>query len=273
MKGKSIKIFLADGSPNGILTAEIMNWTGHVLCSPRSKIAELILRPEMKKTGVYLLTGNDTEGSGATQVYIGESDNVGARLTQHNRDSSKDFWEKTCVITSKDQNITKSHARFLESKLINIVQKSGVVKIINSTAPVYDLLPEADIADMEYFISQIQLILPVLGLDYFREKIQVSNVNDSNQNKNISNEASPIFVLTNKKQNLVAHAQEINGIFIVLKGSIAQPRWLAKRDYNPSTAKKMDQLYESNKIMLDPNTKKGYFKKTLSLLAQVQRHV
>lgn len=30
--GKSIKLFLADGSPGGIITAEIMNWTGHVPC-------------------------------------------------------------------------------------------------------------------------------------------------------------------------------------------------------------------------------------------------
>ena len=36
-QGRSIRLFLVDGAPNGLLTAEIMNWTGHVLTGPRSK--------------------------------------------------------------------------------------------------------------------------------------------------------------------------------------------------------------------------------------------
>lgn len=36
--GRSIRLFLVDGTPNGLLTAEIMNWTGHVLTSPCSKL-------------------------------------------------------------------------------------------------------------------------------------------------------------------------------------------------------------------------------------------
>jgi hypothetical protein len=34
--GKSVRLFLADGTPGGLLTAEIMNWTGHVVAAPRS---------------------------------------------------------------------------------------------------------------------------------------------------------------------------------------------------------------------------------------------
>ncbi len=29
-QGRSLRLFLVDGTPNGLLTAEIMNWTGHV---------------------------------------------------------------------------------------------------------------------------------------------------------------------------------------------------------------------------------------------------
>jgi len=35
--GRSIRLFLVDGTPNGLLTAEITNWTGHVLTGPRSR--------------------------------------------------------------------------------------------------------------------------------------------------------------------------------------------------------------------------------------------
>lgn len=36
--GKSVRMFLADGTPGGLITAEIMNWTGHVIAAPRSDL-------------------------------------------------------------------------------------------------------------------------------------------------------------------------------------------------------------------------------------------
>ncbi len=39
IQGRSLLLFLVDGTPNGLLTAEIMNWTGHVLTGTRSKLA------------------------------------------------------------------------------------------------------------------------------------------------------------------------------------------------------------------------------------------
>ncbi|MGK0404108.1 MAG: hypothetical protein ACJAS0_002502 [Alcanivorax borkumensis] len=36
-QGRSIGLFLVDGTPSGLLTAEIMHWTGHVLTGPCSR--------------------------------------------------------------------------------------------------------------------------------------------------------------------------------------------------------------------------------------------
>jgi len=94
--GRTLKIFLVDGAPNGLLTAEIMNWTGHVLTGPRSRLPELVQRPEAKRTGVYFLVGPDGGSGIGTQVYIGETDDVGQRMKEHNRPEErggKDFWE------------------------------------------------------------------------------------------------------------------------------------------------------------------------------------
>ena len=41
-QGRSLRLFLVDGTPNGLLTAEIMNWTGHVLSGPHYKFAEQV---------------------------------------------------------------------------------------------------------------------------------------------------------------------------------------------------------------------------------------
>jgi len=54
-KGRSVRLYLADGSATGILTAEIMNWTGHAVCAPRTRFEDAIKRDELKRTGVYIL--------------------------------------------------------------------------------------------------------------------------------------------------------------------------------------------------------------------------
>ena len=83
-KRRSIRLFLVDGTSTGLLTAEIMNWTGHVLTGPRSKLSELVQRPECARTGVYFLVGPDPDDDLLTRVYIGESDDIAQRLRQHN---------------------------------------------------------------------------------------------------------------------------------------------------------------------------------------------
>ena len=142
--GKSVKLFLVDGTPNGILTAEIINWTGHVLSAPRTKLAELIKREECSRTGIYFLVGYDPENPTYPKVYIGESDDVANRLKQHNRtedSGGKDFWEKVCLVTGKDQNITKAHIKYLESRLMSIAQSNGQCQLDNGTAHTYARLP------------------------------------------------------------------------------------------------------------------------------------
>ncbi len=54
-QGRSIRLFLVHGTPNGLLTAEIMNWTGHVLTGPRSKLSELLWCSGVALIGVYFL--------------------------------------------------------------------------------------------------------------------------------------------------------------------------------------------------------------------------
>jgi len=221
--GKSIKMFLADGSPNGILTAEIINWTGHVLSAPRTKLSELIQREECSRTGVYFLVGYDSENL-LPIVYIGESDDVANRLKQHNRTEEaggKDFWEKVCLVTGKDQNITKTHIKYLESRLIEIARRGGQCHLMNGTSHQYSKLPESDTADMEYFLEQIQVVLPVLGF-YFLKELKRSNEKLQHSTNNFLNEfvSEAEFYLTTKDIN--ASAKVIDGDFVVLKGSKVQ---------------------------------------------------
>ena len=83
--GRSVRLFLVDGTATGLITAEIMNWTGHVLAGSRSGLPAFLKRRELDRTGIYFLTGPDPEDPDTLQLYIGESDNVRKRLVQHTR--------------------------------------------------------------------------------------------------------------------------------------------------------------------------------------------
>ena len=226
-QGRSIRLFLVDGTPNGLLTAEIMNWTGHVLTGPRSKLSELVQRRECGRTGIYFLVGPDPENSLRPLVYIGESDDVGTRLKQHNRPEEKggkDFWEKVCLVTSKDQNLTKAHVKYLESLLIQSSGQVGRCKLINGTAHEYINLPESDRADMAFFMEQIRTVLPVLGFDFLRETSRPSREPEAAPASEL--EASPCFTLEVPRHGIRATGQELDGEFYVFKGSLARGSWI-----------------------------------------------
>ena len=228
-RGRSIRLFLVDGTPNGLLTAEIMNWTGHVLTGPRSKLSELVQRPEVGRTGIYFLVGPDPGNSFRSLVYIGESDDVGKRLKQHNRPETpdgkggKDFWEKVCLVTSKDPNLTKGHVKHLESLLIQNARKVARCTLVNGTAHDYINLPEADLADMAFFLEQIRTVLPVLGFDFLRDSTRPA-IQPTTQLA--EPQESPLFVLEVPKYNIKARAQEVDGEFFVLKDSLAREEWV-----------------------------------------------
>src|SRR6185312_8497573 len=135
-----------------------MNWTGHVVAAPRSDLPALLKRDETSRTGIYILFGDDPESLGGTLAYVGEGDEVRTRLQQHARpeeQGGKDFWDRAIVLTSKDANLTKAHARYLESRFITLAQQARRSRLVSGTAPPPLPLPEADVSDMEYFISAV----------------------------------------------------------------------------------------------------------------------
>jgi hypothetical protein len=217
VSGKQIKLFLVDGTPGGLTTAEITNWTGHVLSARRSDLADMLKRDEAQRTGVYFLLGDDDAVVGDTRCYIGEADVVADRLRDHQRD--KDFWDRVVVITSKDTNLTKSHGRYLESRLISLATRAGRVTLENGTAPPIPAMPEADASDMDYFLSQLQIVLPVLGVNAIRVRPSKPPATA------VETTESPVFQLRNARVGVDARAQQIDGEFTMLTGSLIVATW------------------------------------------------
>ena len=157
--GKSIRIYLADGTASGIRHAELVNWTGQALLCPRSRLAELTAWPESQRPGVYLLFGDSDGGEPIT--YIGEAENVLVRLQAHLK--TKEFWSRVVFFTSKDDNLTKAHVKYLESRLVQLAREAKRVQLENGTVPQAPVLPRSERDTMEEFLESLAVLLGVLG--------------------------------------------------------------------------------------------------------------
>jgi hypothetical protein len=160
MPSATIKIFLVQGDPKRLRTAELSNWTEKAVAGPRSEFDGVIGREESDTSGVYFLTGNDPE-SGKPAIYIGEAENIRDRIKAH---LEKDFWNQVVYFISKDENLTKAHVRFLEGKPIEQARQAGRAIIVNGQNSGAKL-PESDREDMEVFWEKINQLLPVLGIE------------------------------------------------------------------------------------------------------------
>jgi hypothetical protein len=158
--GKTIKIYLPNENVSGIRHAEIANWSGQALACPRSRFQELREWPEVQRPGVYFLFGIDDE-TGADAVYIGEAEVVIDRLSSHM--AGKDFWTEVVAFTSKDENLTKAHVRYLESRLVSMAKHAGRYQITNSSSPQLPSLPRSDRDAMEEFLVAGRMLMGALG--------------------------------------------------------------------------------------------------------------
>ena len=160
MTSATIKLFLPRGDAKSLRTAEISNWTGKAVAAPRTELDELLAREELDKAGVYILTGSDPL-TNVPRAYIGEAEVIRERLKQH---KGKEFWISAIVFVSKDENLTKAHVRYLESRLLAEASQIGRFTLEQNQAG-GSRLPESDREDMEVFLSRIRQLLPVLGSD------------------------------------------------------------------------------------------------------------
>ena len=189
MFGKSIKIYLSDGSPSGLRHVEIANWSGQAIASPRRRLTELKNWNEAQCPGVYfLLEKHSTDGRNS--VYIGESENVFKRLTEHDR--NKDFWNEVIIFSSKDENLTKSHVKFLESRLTELSKIADVYSLENGNSPTKSTLPRADKDAMEEFIYNTKIILGTLG-HKFLEPLNSDGDSYENTNQNTTVDENLFF--------------------------------------------------------------------------------
>jgi hypothetical protein len=243
LSATTLELFFIDGKPDGMLTAEVFGWTGHILVAPRTRLPEALKRNESAYTGVYVLLGDLNEEQLA---YIGEGENVANRIKSH--DAKKDWWTKVVLITSAANNLHKAHVQYLEARLVQEGIQAANTKLENGTNPSLPSLSEAAKANMESFIEQLLMVLPALRVDLFTSKAKPNRQEKSKQSK--AEQESPIFELTLKKEGIKATAILEDGEFVVQKGSQARATYTGGRSEKSYYWKHYDKLVEQG-ILVD----------------------
>lgn len=231
--GRSLELYYIDGRPDGMLTAEMFNWTGHVLMTPRTQLGAALARPESAYAGVYLLLG---EHEGEPRAYIGEGEDISARIKSH--DVNKDWWTAAILVTTAGNKLNKAHARYLEARLIDEARKIARTPLDNGTSPSVPGLSEADVAKMEAFLENLFVVLPALRVDTFIRRVRPSPASTAPAVTPLVGAAPSLFpetsapearfVLNNRKHGITANAIFRAGEFIVEAGSAARLTWQGK---------------------------------------------
>src|SRR3989344_5958470 len=112
-------------------------------------------------------------------------------------------------LIGKENNLTKAHVRYLESRCLALATQAKRFDLENGTEASLPSLSEADIAEMEEFLGNLKLLLSALGYPILQEVI-------SKEQKNI---ADPLF--TCKGKDALATGRMTNDGFVVYKDSTA----------------------------------------------------
>ena len=113
---------LLRGSPFGIRTLQIPNWSGRIFIIPRGAFKDLSTFPEAGKPAAYFLVSEDRH-----EVYVGETDTLGERLKRH--EFLRKNWTEIIAFTSPD--FGKTEVRYLEFALIKRLIGDGLIQLHN----------------------------------------------------------------------------------------------------------------------------------------------
>ena len=180
--GKSIELFLVNGTADSLTIAELSNWNGKAIKIPRIEVSSCY-REDIAQVGVYFLFCKEDDGTDS--VYIGEAENVKERLLQHLRDyqaeKEKYYWTTAVIFIGRDLN--KALIRYLENRFVDIARQCKRYLVLTKNTYRNTVMKESQIAVMEEFIDNVRILISVLGYKVLEpvNKPAVIEENDGNE--------------------------------------------------------------------------------------------
>ena len=221
--GKSIELFLVNGTADSIVTAELSNWNGKAIKIPRIEVAAC-KREDITQAGLYFLFCKEDDDSNS--VYIGEAENVKERLMQHLRDynseKEKYYWSTAIIFIGRDLN--KALIRYLENRFVEIARELKRYLVLTKNTYRNTVMKESQIAAMEEFIENVKVLLGALGFKVLEPLDKPDKSKNDRSDKEQNKELKLHLERTIKDVGKI----EADGIrtsegFVVLQGSHVSP--------------------------------------------------
>ncbi|MHA3080691.1 GIY-YIG nuclease family protein [Acinetobacter sp. ANC 5502] len=218
-RGRQIRLFYADGQHNGIVRAELMNWTGYVYAAPRASLKQLIEKEDAHGSGIYFLISKSQELEGRYNVYVGETVNGIQRMQHH--DYNKDFWDTVILVQCKDTTLTKTHCAYLEYKTYKFIKEKTLYEIENKQEikNYAGKLSDADISDMDTFLDNLSFVLPALGVNILTPVVKIENQLNTQLITTMDELIEAEFCILSRDKKVDGKAYIKDGIFYVRQGS------------------------------------------------------
>jgi len=223
-RGKSINLFLMDGTPNGRIKCTLANWTGIAYKIPRTELDKCKGRDDLSQSGVYFLFGTSDQ-TDENMVYIGQAgvrkngEGILCRLTEHKRNPDKDYWTEAVVFTTSNNSFGPTEISYLENRFCGLAIEANRYMVKNGNDPTSGNITEEKESELEEFIDYAKIIMGTLGHKLFEpltDKPKLATIVES------SEEDLLLFMKRNSRKSghlIEASCKQTNEGFVVLKGS------------------------------------------------------
>lgn len=234
--GKSIELFLVNGSADSLITAELSNWNGKALKIPRIEVASCS-RDDITQAGVYFLFCKEDDGG--ESVYIGEAENVKERLVQHLRDYQSDkekyYWNTAVIFIGRDLN--KALIRYLENRFVEIARGSKRYVVLTKNTYRNTVMKESHIAVMEEFVDNVKILINALGYKVLEPVLQADP----------GGAAEDDMLFSINTASASARGRETSEGFVLLKGSTVNEKTSIK-SLSAGMIKLRDKHFSEGKV-------------------------
>lgn len=227
IRGKSINLFLMDGTASGRIKCTLANWTGVAYKLPRTELEKCKGRDDLSQSGVYFLFGTSDQ-TGENVVYIGQAgtrkngEGILYRLQEHKRNPDKDYWTEAVVFTTSNNSFGPTEISYLENRFTNLALTAKRYAVKNGNDPTPGNITEEKESELEEFVDYSKIVMGTLGHRVFESLAEVKHPIEINNN--IAAEGDGLLLHMKRKsrksgQTIEAECKQTTEGFVVLKGS------------------------------------------------------
>lgn len=242
-RGKSISLFLMDGTPIGRIKVTLANWTGVAYKIPRTELDKCKDIPMLKQSGVYFLFGISDE-TGQNVVYVGQAgvrkngEGILLRLKEHVQNPDKDYWTEAVAFATSNNSFGPTEISYLENRFCTLAKDAGRNIVKNDKDPTSGHVTEEKESELEEFIDYARIIMGALGHKVFEplKKPVITNPEEES-------ETTPGIIFELKQGNCDAKGERTSDGFVIFQDSRIKTRIAPSC---PKHAKKAREQYSEN---------------------------